>query len=175
MKKLLLLLLAVTAFAACDDDEQIRFASSNTALENGSLTGTNMIFYGRAVATAADGSVYTNKAARFEFAGGGEDFALYMHQMRFTAALPALEMRLYTIPYTPGQGAALTFSAESAVPEVLLPNQTGGGHSYQPAPDYPLTQIEGSIDDILCHVSFSCDVSQKGLYRVEYEGKLLEK
>lgn len=176
MKKFLFLLLAITAFTACNnDDDDMRFAANNTALENGSLTGTNLIFYGRAVATAADGSAYTNKAARFEFAGGQNDFALYMHQTRFSTALPALEMRIYTMPYTPGQGAALTFSAESAIPEVLQPNHVGGGSSYQPAPAYTLTHIEGSIDDILCRVSFSCDVPQKGLCRVEYEGKLLKK
>lgn len=178
MKKFLLLLLTAAVFTACndnDDDNKIRFAANNDRIENGHLTGTNMIFYGPSVATADAGAAYTDKEARFEFAGGTENFTLYMHQTRFAAGMPALEMRISTMPYTPRQGAALTFATASIIPEVLLPNKEGGGYSYQPMPSYTLTAVEGSINGVECRVSFSCNVPRLGLYRVEYEGKLLEK
>lgn len=176
MKRLFLLALAISAaiLAACNDrDDEPRFAAENTEIEEGRLSGTNLHFLGTTTAISADGAAYANADTRFEFAGL-DDFTLYMHRTRFAAAMPALEMRLYAQPYTPGTGASLSFALASAVPEVRLPNEAGGGYTWTPLPPYTLTDIEGSIDGTRCRVSFSCEVPRLGAYRVTYEGKLLK-
>lgn len=176
--KRLLLLLAVAAFAACNDDDgttKIKYASENTSIVNGLFTSDNMHFYGTATVTDSEGGTYTNPEAWFEFAGDRETLVLYMHQTRFAAAMPALDMRIYQFAYTPGQGASLSYEMESTIPQVRLPNQEGGGYSYQPMPSYTLTEVEGSIDNTVCRVAFTCTVPSLGTYRMEYEGRLLEK
>ena len=174
MKRLFLLAFAALALAACNDsDDAPRFAVENTQVEEGSLTGSNIHFLGTATVVAADGSSYVDKEAEFEFAGL-DDFTLYMHRTRFAAAMPALEMRLFNQPYTPGTGASFSFALPSVVPQVKLPNQVGGGYTWTPFPSYTLTEVEGSVDNTLCCVSFSCEVPNLGSYRVEYEGRLLE-
>ncbi|WP_347281824.1 hypothetical protein [uncultured Alistipes sp.] len=175
MQKFLLFAFALLAFSACNDSDsdEIRFATENTAIADGSLTGINLHFLGTSVATAPDGTAYTDSSARFEFAGGSEKLTLYMHGTRFAAAMPALKMRLFNVPYTPGEGAALSFLLPTVVPDVYLSNAVGGGYSYQPLPAYTLTNVEGSIDGIDCRVAFSCNVPKLGAYRVEYQGKLL--
>lgn len=175
MQKFFLFALALCALSACNgnDSDPVRFAAENTAVVDGSLTGTNLHFLGTSVAAAADGTAYTDNSARFEFAGGSGKLALYMHGTRFAAAMPALRMRLYDVPYTPGEGASLSFALPTIVPDVYLPNAVGGGYSYQPLPAYTLTDVEGSIDGIDCRVAFSCNVPRLGAYRVEYQGKLL--
>lgn len=174
MKRLFLLACAALALGACNDrDDEVRFAAENTEIEDGHLSGTNIHFLGTATSTSADGAVYIDRQARFEFAGL-DDFALYMHRTRFAAAMPALEMRLFAQPYTPGTGTSLSFDLASVVPEVRLPNEVGGGYAYKPMEAYTLTEVEGSIDGVRCHVSFSCDVPRLGAYRVAYDGKLLK-
>ncbi len=156
MKKLLLLACAAFAFAACNDnDDETRFATENTKIVDGSMTGSNMHFLGTSTVVAADGGVY-------------------MHRTRFAATMPPQEMRLHKVSYTPGTGAALSFEAESLVPEMLLPNEAGGGHAWKPMAAYTLTQVEGSIDGVTCRVSFSCNVPRLGIYQVTYEGLLKE-
>lgn len=175
MKKLLFLLLATAALAACNDDpEKIHYASTNEGIENGKLTGKNMHFYGRAVVTADDGSEYIDEEAYFEFAGGqsgdGQYITVYMHKTRFAAQMPALEMRIYHTPYT-GSGKSVAFSAVSIVPEVLL----SANNRWQAMPSYTLTDVEGSIDDLQCKLSFTCTVPKLGTYQMQYEGKLVIK
>ena len=71
MKKLLFLLFAAAAFAACNDDDgapKIRYASTNDGIIDGHLQGINMFFYGSAVATDDAGNAYTDDEALFEFA-----------------------------------------------------------------------------------------------------------
>lgn len=48
MKKILFLLFAAAAFAACNDDDgapKIRYASTNDGIVNGHLQGINMFFF----------------------------------------------------------------------------------------------------------------------------------
>lgn len=177
LKKLLLMSLAALALAACNDeaDEGIQYASNNPEIVNGVYSGRNMHFYGTATVTnQEDGSTYTDPEAWFEFTGG-EALVIYMHQTRFAEKMPQLDMRIYRIPYTPGQGASLSFSSESLIPQVRLPNQEGGGYSYQDMPAYTLTGVEGSVNDIICRMAFTCSVPKLGTYRMEYEGRLLVK
>lgn len=172
MKKMLFLLFAAAAFVACNDDDgasKIRYASENDAIINGQLTGTNMFFYGTSTVTDAKGGTFTDKEARFQFAGGADDFALYMHKTRFAANMPGVEMRLYTVYYTGTGDNSIAFSMPSIIPEALRENAQGGGSSYQPVERYLITDLEGSIDGVNCRVSFTC----AGVYNVIYEGKLL--
>lgn len=177
MKKLLMMSLAAFALAACNDeaDEGVQYATSNPSIVDGIFTSDNMHFYGTAKVTDSEGNVFTDPEAWFEFAGGRETLVIYMHQTRFAAQMPALDMRIYSIPYTPGQGASLSFTAESSVPQVRLPNQVGGGYSYQDMPAYTLTSVEGSVNDIVCRIAFTCSVPKLGTYRMDYEGRLLVK
>ncbi|WP_195498562.1 hypothetical protein [Alistipes timonensis] len=178
MKKILFLLFAAAAFAACNDDDgapKIRYASTNDGIVNGHLQGINMFFYGRAVATDDTGDAYTDDEALFEFAGGpsgdSEYFSLYMHKTRFAASMPPFEMKIPHTHYT-GKGNSIAFSEESIVPEAILPGQDG----YQPLPSYTLTEVEGTIDGVNCRVSFTCTVPKlEKTYRMEYEGKLIIK
>lgn len=178
LKKLLLLSFAAFTMAACNDeaDDGVRYATHTPSIVDGVFTSDNMHFYGTATVThVSDGSTYTDPKAWFEFAGDRESLTIYMHATRFAAAMPALEMRIHRMPYTPGEGASLSFTAASTVPQVRLPNEVGGGYSYQDMPSYTLTDVEGSVEDILCRISFTCDVPRLGTYRTEYEGLLLVK
>lgn len=177
LKKLLLMSLAALALTACNDeaDEGIQYATSNPEIVNGVYSGRNMHFYGTAKVTDSEGNVFTDPEAWFEFAGGGETLVIYMHQTRFAEKMPQLDMRIYRIPYTGGEGASLFFSSESLIPQVRLPNQEGGGYSYQDVPAYTLTRVEGSVNDLICRMAFTCNVPKLGSYRMEYEGLLLVK
>lgn len=174
MKKILFLLFAAAAFAACNDDDgapKVRYATTNDGIENGLITGSNLHFYGTSTVTDAQGKVFTDDDAWFEFAGDSKEFALYMHKTRFAANMPGVEMRLYTVPYTPTGDKSMTFAEAEIIPDALKENATGGGSSYQPVAKYVITDLEGSIDNVNCHVSFTC----AGVFNVTYEGKLIIK
>ena len=178
MKKLLFLLFAAAAFAACNDDDgapKIRYASTNDGIVDGHLQGINMFFYGRAVATDDTGDTYTDDEALFEFAGGpsgdSEYFSLYMHKTRFAANMPGVEMRLQTVTYTPKGDKSLNFVREEIIPSALKENNEGGGSSYQPVERYKITNLTGAIDGVDCRVSFTC----AGVFQVIYEGRLIIK
>ncbi len=174
MKKLLFLLFAAAAFAACNDDDgapKICYASTNDGIENGYLQGVNLHFYGTSTVTDAKGGTFTDDEAWFEFAGDPESFSLYMHKTRFAANMPGVEMRLQTVTYTPESDKSLGFAKEEIIPYALKENATGGGSGYQPVAKYVITDLEGSIDNLKCHVSFTC----AGVYKVEYEGRLIIK
>ncbi len=129
MKKILFLLFAAAAFAACNDDDgapKVRYASTNDGIENGYLQGVNLHFYGTSTVTDAKGGTFTDDEAWFEFAGGPESFSLYMHKTRFAANMPGVEMRLYTVPYTPESDKSLSFSKKEIIPYALKENETGG-------------------------------------------------
>lgn len=170
MKKILLMLVLATC-VACNNDEEpagSRYATRNDAIVDGHLTGTAMNFLGRSTVTDSKGATYTDENARFEFAAvasdGTRQLIVYMHQTRFAAEMPAVEMRIPAIGYT-GEGNTVSFSVESIVPEALI----AAAGSYQPMQRYLLTDVEGSINGIICRMKFVC----AGEYRVEYEGALL--
>lgn len=130
MKKLLFLLFAAAAFAACNDDDgapKIRYASTNDGIVDGHLQGINMFFYGRAVATDDTGSAYTDDEALFEFAGGpsgdSEYFSLYMHKTRFAASMPPFEMKIPHTRYT-GKGNSIAFPKKASFPKQSCPVRT---------------------------------------------------
>ena len=115
MKKILFLLFAAAAFAACNDDDgepKVRYATTNDGIENGYLQGANLHFYGTSTVPDAKGETFTDPEAWFEFAGGPESFSLYMHKTRFAANMPGVEMRLQTVTYTPKGDKSLNFVRE---------------------------------------------------------------
>lgn len=174
MKQLLCLLLAATLFAACnDDDPMFRYATENTAIIDGRFTGTNLHFYGTTVITDPNGNTHTDKDVAFEFAGLGSDFSLYMHGIRLDPTLPPCKIRIQTLTSVPGIGAKLAFEAASVIPGVLRPNEIGGGYSYQPEPDYTMTALNGTIDELDCRVEFDCNLPEAGFRRIVFEGKLM--
>lgn len=164
LKKLFLLTLAALTLAACnDDDDEIRFARQNTAIENGRLTGTNMHFYGTLTVVGADGKTHTDKGIRFETAGLRE-LMLYMHRVRLNTDMKRVEALLPDLVYTPAGDNGLTFRATNVTPKVYEADR-----GYQPVEGYPVTDLEGSIDGLDCRVGFTC----AGTYRITYEGKLI--
>lgn len=171
MKKLFFLLLLAAAFTACndDDDAAYRFLDSNPYIVGGQLQGSNLHFYGTSTVRDAQGNIFTDKEAHFEFAGLYE-LQLYMHKTRFAAAMPGVEMRIPDVNYTPTGATSLSFSSPELIPEARRDNQTGGGSSYVPVERYRITDLEGSIDGIVCRVSFTC----AGVYKVVYDGRLVE-
>lgn len=181
MKKHLFLLLCLCTLGllgtSCENDEtpKVHYASSNGSIVNGLFTGDNMHFSGTATVTDANGNSFSDEEAWFEFAGDQSYLVLYMHATRFAAAMPALEMRVRPLPYTPGEGASLAFTVEQVVPEVRLPNAEGGGYSYRPMPSYALTEVEGSIEDVNCRLGFTCTIPNMGTFRMEYTGRLIIK
>ncbi len=167
LKKLCFCLAALCALAACNDDKEdpIRYPETNECIENGQLTGTNMHFLGTATSTDSRGNVFTDTEARFETAGLAT-MMLYMHQTRFSAAMPAMEMRMPHLAYT-GSGKTVAFSAGRVVPELSVKNL-----GWQPMEAYALTDVDIRIEGVRCSVRFTCDVPRVGLYTVEYEGRL---
>ena len=173
LKKLLLLSLTALALAACNDeaDEGEQYASSNPEIVDGVYSGRNMHFYGTATVTnTEDNSKFSDPEAWFEIVGEQGSLVIYMHQTRFAPDMPGQEMRIYRMPYIGGEGASLTFSAESFIPQAKLPNKTGD-YDYQDFPPFVLTEVEGTIDGTLLRMAFTC----RGVYRMEYEGRLLVK
>ena len=172
LKKLLLLSFAAFALAACNDDadEGIQYATSNPEIVDGVYSCQTMHFYGTATVTnTKDNSTYSDPEAWFEL-HGDKGLVIYMHQTRFAPDMPGQELRIYRMPYTGGEGASLTFSAESFIPQAKLPNETGG-YDYRDFTQFMLTEIEGTIDGTLFRMAFTC----MGSYRMEYEGRLLVK
>ena len=147
MKKILFLLFAAAAFAACNDDDgepKVRYATTNDGIENGYLQGANLHFYGTSTVTDAKGKTFTDPEAWFEFAGGPESFSL---------------------------DKWLNFVREEIIPSALKENNEGGGSSYQPVERYKITNLTGAIDGVDCRVSFTC----AGVFQVIYEGRLIIK
>ena len=173
-KRLLLLAGALTMLASCSDDDSglpygYVYLGGNPYLEEGHLTGTNLHFYGTTtVRDTQSGESYTNREGYIELAGL-YDFTLYLHRFRLEAGTWGSEMRLRNVGYTPTGDRSLSFALEEVIPEVLQPNEVGGGATYRPDEELRITQFEGRIDDIDCRMSFTV----AGRWQVAYEGRLI--
>lgn len=174
LKKLFLLALTASTLAACNDDDKTGlpnnyvYLKENTLIVDGKLQGSNLHFYGTSTVTDAKGGTFVDKGAYFEFAGL-HDFTLYMHKTRFAAAMPGVEMRLSDVPYTAAGDRGIAFDVERIIPEAYRPNAEGGGGSHQPVERYVITDLDGTIDNLACRVTFTC----AGIYRVVFEGSLI--
>lgn len=173
-KRLLLLAGALTMLASCSDDDSglpngYVYLGENPYLDEGRLTGTNLHFYGTTtVSDSQGGERYTNREGYIELAGL-DDFTLYLHRFRLEAGTWGSEMRLRDVGYTPTGDRSLRFALEEVIPEVLQPNEVGGGATYRPDGELRVTQFEERIDDIDCRMTFTV----AGRWQVTFEGRLI--
>ncbi len=115
MKKFFLFALALTIFAACNDDNDNGpdFETVNDEIVNGQIVDDDeMLFLGTSIVTNPDGTTFTDEYARISIFGDNRPtlitpattLTLRMHGARFAANMPALEMQLPNLGYTPGVG-----------------------------------------------------------------------
>ncbi len=172
MKKIFLFIFAATICCACNDDEVYSplpdgysYATNNSFLADGVMKGENMHFFGTSEVTDADGNVYVDEKAHFEFEGDSEKLSIYMHQTRFAAAMPPIEMLIPNLDYT-GVEKTIEFASSRVIPEANIA-QSG----YKPYERYMITNLEGSVDNLVCRISFTC----MGVFNVTYTGVLIVK
>ena len=98
-------LLASAALSSCSDGctgnpdptpelpDGYTYATENTSINDGTVTA-NMLFFGTStVTTVASGATFTDGKALFELVADGEGkVRILMHETRFAAEMPALEM-----------------------------------------------------------------------------------
>lgn len=169
-------LAALMTSAACDGDNKTPvpddglpagyvWAEQNDALGEGRVNNT-MLFFGRAeVETIASGERYVDEKARFEIVPSDaysleeqQTVTLLMHETRFAATMPALEMEAPGIAYS-SAGGGIDLAAERIVPQIA-------GTPYE---RYALTEIGGEVRNTACSLTFVC----AGIYRVVYTGRLI--
>ncbi len=176
MKKIFLFALMLATCVACDDnDNGPEFDNDNDEIVNGKIVDDDpMEFLGTMTVTNPDGTTFVNERARFDIVGDGyptllapaTTLTVYMRQMRFAAAMPALEMRINTLAYTPGVGPNLTFAtAGPVVPQAYI---AGAGWTDQAG--FPITGLNGAINNIRCTLEFTC----MGTHRVKFEGQMID-
>ncbi len=176
MKKFFLFALALTTCIACDDDHNgPDFENNNDEIVNGKIVDDDpMEFLGTMTVTNPDGPTFVNENARFDIVGDGyptplapaTTLTVYMRQMRFAAAMPALEMRINTLTYTPGVGPNLTFTtAGPVVPQAYI-----AGAGWTDFDKYAITNLNGTINNVQCTIEFTC----MGTHRVTFEGRMLD-
>lgn len=178
MKKLFLFALALAVCAACDDNDRPDgpdFETVNDEIVDGRIVDDDaMDFLGISTVTNPDGTTFVDKNALFSIVGEGRPtefnpataLTVYMRRVRFAAAMPGIDMRLYDLPYTAGTGANLTFA--SAGP--LVPQASFAGTPWTDYEEYAVTNLDGAIDNVRCSVAFVC----MGAYHVKFEGRLLD-
>lgn len=177
LRTILAALAALTALAACNDNDKAPapdnglpagyvWAGSNDALSADGRVNGSMLFFGRAeVETLSSGERYVDQKARFELLPGDAQsleqqqlLALLMHETRFAAAMPALEMEAPDIAYSPATGG-IDLAAERIVPRIA-------GTPYE---RYALTEIGGAVRGVEFTLTFVCAAT----YRVVYTGRLI--
>ncbi len=172
MKKILFLLFAAAAFAACNDDGEpkVRYATTNDGIENGYLQGANLHFYGTSTVTDAKGGTFHRRKPGSNSQAARKVSPLYA-QNASRPICRAWKCGSKRSP-TPRKGdKSLNFVREEIIPSALKENNEGGGSSYQPVERYKITNLTGAIDGVDCRVSFTC----AGVFQVIYEGRLIIK
>ena len=129
MKKILFLLFAAAAFAACNDDDgepKVRYATTNDGIENGYLQGANLHFYGTSTVTDANGNALSwASSGGLGFRGSRKSTPYAAQMVAETAPKAAVEnYGLKTVEVFvkgPGQGRESAIRAlQSAGLEVTL-------------------------------------------------------
>ncbi len=177
MKKIFLFALMLATCVACDDnDNGPDFENDNDEIVNGRIVDDDpMEFLGTMTVTNPDGTTFVDDKARLDIVGDGgpsisyqnpaTTLSIYMHRMRFAEAMPALEMRINTLTYTPGVGPNLTFSTAGPV----IPQAYIAGAGWTEQANYPITGLNGAINNVLCTLEFTC----MGTH-VKFEGRMLD-
>lgn len=176
MKKFFLFALMLATCAACDDnDNGPDFENDNDEIVNGKIVDDDpMEFLGTMTVTNPDGTTFVDEIARLDIIGDGHPtpsapattLTVYLRRMRFAAAMPALDMRINSLTYTPGVGPNLTFAtAGPVVPQAYI---VGAGWTDQA--NYPITTLNGAVNNVQCTLEFTC----MGTHRVKFEGRMLD-
>ena len=119
-----------------------------------------MLFFGTStVTTVASGATFTDGKALFELVADGEGkVRILMHETRFAAEMPALEMELPGISYS-GEEKTIDLSAASVTPEI----------KGTPFAKYVITNLTGKADSKYLTITFTC----AGAFDVNYQGRLI--
>lgn len=170
MKKILALLLLPLALYACNGGGDTPapgpalpsgyvYAADNTSLADGVLSG-NILFFGTStVRTLATDELYTDEKALFELVPEETGtLRMLMHETRFAAAMPALEMEVPGIEGS-GEKTTLALSAPTVVPEI----------KGTPFARYTITDLTGKVENTEFSISFTC----AGAFEVTYRGRLI--
>ena len=164
-------LLASAALSSCSDGctgdpdptpelpDGYTYATENTSINDGTVTA-NMLFFGTStVTTVASGATFTDGKALFELVADGEGkVRILMHETRFAAEMPALEMEVPGISYT-GEENTIDLSAASVTPEI----------KGTPFAKYVITNLTGEAARTELTVTFTC----AGAFDVSYQGRLI--
>ena len=120
----------------------------------------NMLFFGTStVTTVASGATFTDGKALFELVADGEGkVRILMHETRFAAEMPALEMEIPGISYS-GEEKTIDLSAASVTPEI----------KGTPFAKYVITNLTGEAARTELTVTFTC----AGAFDVSYQGRLI--
>lgn len=178
MKQLFLFALALAVCAACDDNDRPdgpEYETVNDEIVDGRIVDDDpMDFLGISTVTNPDGTTFVDENAVFSIVGEGfpskvnpaTALTVYMRRVRFAAAMPGIDMRLYNRPYTAGTGPNLTFTAAGPLtPQANIANT--GWADYE---KYAITNLDGAVANVRCRVEFDC----MGTYHVKFEGRLLD-
>lgn len=164
-------LLASAALSSCSDGctgdpdptpelpDGYTYATENTSINDGTVTA-NMLFFGTStVTTVASGATFTDGKALFELVADGEGkVRILMHETRFAAEMPALEMEIPGISYS-GEEKTIDLSAASVTPEI----------KGTPFAKYVITNLTGKADSKYLTITFTC----AGAFDVNYQGRLI--
>lgn len=179
MKKLFLLVWALAVCVACDSHDDHHngpeFETVNDEIVDGRIVDDDaMNFLGISTVTNPDGTTFVDDNALFSIVGEGfpskvnpaTALTVYMRRVRFAAAMPGIDMRMYNLPYIADTGPRLTFTATGP----LTPQASIAGTPWTDYEKYAVTNLDGAIDNVRCSVEFVC----MGTYRVKFEGRLLD-
>ena len=115
--------------------------------------------YASTVTTVASGATFTDGKALFELVADGEGkVRILMHETRFAAEMPALEMEIPGISYS-GEEKTIDLSAASVTPEI----------KGTPFAKYVITNLTGEAARTELTVTFTC----AGAFDVSYQGRLI--